>query len=68
MLTALREAGFGGDSSHRVPAVLEHRVPERVVVLAAAPGISLASLARASPGLWRTGVRSAARWLGALHA
>ena len=75
VLTALREAGFHSNAPYQVPAVLEHRPEERVVVLAAAPGVSLASLVRGgtppgpTPGQepWRLGVQGAARWLAALH-
>lgn len=75
VLTALREVGFHDRAPHRVPAVLEHRPAERTVLLAAAPGVSLASLVRIGtpPGPtpdqepWRHGVRGAARWLATLH-
>ena len=75
VLTALREVGFHDSATHRVPAVLEHRPKERTVVLAAAAGVSLASLVGIGtpPGPapdqepWRQGVQGAARWLAALH-
>lgn len=75
VLTALQREGFHDDARHRVPAVLEHRRREQVVVLAEASGDSLASLIRDQQGPtgearkepWLEGVRGAARWLAALH-
>ena len=47
VLTALREVGFHSSAPHRVLAGLEQRPQERVVVLAAARRVPLASLVHA---------------------
>lgn len=74
VLTALRQEGFHDDARHRVPAVLDHRPEDNMVVLAVAPGVPLASLVhdRSPPSdprtqPWLQGVRAAARWLADLH-
>lgn len=73
VLTALREEGFHDRAVHRVPAVLDHRPEDKLVVLAPAQGTALATLVhdRSPPAApardWLAGVRGAARWLADLH-
>ncbi len=74
VLIALRDAGFHGSATVRVPEVLDHRPDQGLVVLASASGAPLAGLVRDPvaahrPGRedWVEGVRGAARWLAALH-
>lgn len=70
VLTSLRREGFHDEATHRVPAVLDHRPEDNMVVLAAAPGVSLASLLHdrsppSDPGgePWLEGMKGPARWL-----
>lgn len=67
VLRVLREQGFGPESPHRVPEPLGCFADWGVLVMRAAPGHRLPTLA-ARPGLWHEGLRAAACWLAQLHA
>jgi hypothetical protein len=67
VLRALRAEGFGPGSPYRVPEPLGCFADWGVLLMGAAPGHRLPTLA-AQPGAWEEGLRGAARWLARLHA
>jgi hypothetical protein len=67
ILCALCEQGFGPGSPHRVPEPLACFSDWGVLVLRAAPGHCMTSLA-ADPERWEAGLRSAGGWLARLHS
>ncbi len=67
ILHTLWETGFGADSAYRVPEPLGYSAEQGVLVVRAAAGRCLQELETGGEGAWAEGLRSAARWLAALH-
>jgi hypothetical protein len=67
VLRLLEEQGFGPGSPHRVPEPLGCFAEWGVVVIRAAPGRCMTSLAE-HPERWEEGLRAAAGWLARLHS
>ncbi len=67
ILRVLSKQGFGPGSPHRVAEPLGCFADWGVLLMRAAPGHRLSTLA-ARPGPWEQGLRAAAGWLARLHA
>lgn len=67
ILHTLWSSGFGPDSAFRVPEPLGYSIERGVLVVRAASGRCLQELETGGRRAWAEGLRSAARWLAALH-